>query len=79
MTYEGRLKRGKENYERGIFLDNPETKEYMETLKDNDTDYSSMTMKQLKEEASKLELDTTNAKTKDDYVVLLENKSDGVK
>jgi hypothetical protein len=33
MTAEGRLARGKENYERKRFLDNPETLEYMATLK----------------------------------------------
>ena len=32
MTSEGRLARGKENYERGRFLDNPETLAYMGTL-----------------------------------------------
>lgn len=32
MTKEGRLARGKENYERGRFLDNSETKEYISTL-----------------------------------------------
>lgn len=32
MTKELRLKRGKENYERKRFLDNPETLEYIETL-----------------------------------------------
>ena len=35
MTKEGRLARGKENYERGKFLDNPETLEYIATLKKN--------------------------------------------
>lgn len=29
---EGRLARGKENYERGRFLDNPETLEYIKTI-----------------------------------------------
>ena len=32
MTEEGRLKRGKENYERGRFLDNPETLAYVATI-----------------------------------------------
>lgn len=32
MTKEGRLIRGKENYDRKIFLDNPETLEYIATL-----------------------------------------------
>jgi hypothetical protein len=32
MTKEGRLARGKENYERGRFLNNPETLEYLESL-----------------------------------------------
>lgn len=32
MTKEGRLKRGKENYEAGAFLENPETLEYIKTL-----------------------------------------------
>lgn len=37
MTKEGRLARGKQNYERETgrrFLDNSETKEYMATLKE---------------------------------------------
>ena len=34
MTAEGRLRRGKENYEAKKFLDNPETLEYIETLKE---------------------------------------------
>ena len=34
MSKEGRLQRGKENYEAGKFLDNSETLEYMETLKE---------------------------------------------
>ena len=33
MTAEGRLSRGKENYDRGRFLDNSETIAYAETLK----------------------------------------------
>ena len=32
MTQEGRLARGKENYEKQRFLDNPETLEYISTL-----------------------------------------------
>ena len=32
MTAEGRLARGKENYERGKFLDNSETLAYVATL-----------------------------------------------
>ena len=32
MTAEGRLARGKENYEAGKFLDNSETLEYIATL-----------------------------------------------
>ena len=32
MTQEGRLQRGKENHDRGRFLDNPETLEYVATL-----------------------------------------------
>ena len=32
MTKEGRLRRGKENYDSKIFLDNSETLEYIETL-----------------------------------------------
>ena len=31
MTIEGRLARGKENYEAGKFLDNSETLEYLKT------------------------------------------------
>ena len=37
MTKEGRLRRGKENYERKIFLDNPETLEYLESIKKEPT------------------------------------------
>lgn len=37
MTSEGRLARGKENYERKRFLDNPETVAYAETLKTQNT------------------------------------------
>ncbi len=33
MSEEGRLARGKVNYERGRFLDNQETIDYAETLK----------------------------------------------
>ena len=33
MTQEGRLTRGKENHDRGRFLDNAETLEYLATLK----------------------------------------------
>ena len=33
MTNEGRLARGKENYDRNRFLDNQETIDYAETLK----------------------------------------------
>ena len=33
MTYEGRMARGKENYEAGKFLENSETVEYAATLK----------------------------------------------
>ncbi len=33
MSSEGILRRGKENYEAGKFLDNPETLAYIETLK----------------------------------------------
>ena len=33
MTKEGRLKRGKENYEAKVFLDNSETLEYLESIK----------------------------------------------
>ena len=32
MTAEGSLRRGKENYENKVFLDNPETIEYISTL-----------------------------------------------
>ena len=32
MTQEGRLARGKENYEAKVFLDNSETLEYIATL-----------------------------------------------
>ena len=34
MTKEGRLLRGKENYEAGVFLDNSETLEYVKSLKE---------------------------------------------
>lgn len=33
MTAEGRLARGKENHDRGRFLDNSETLEYLESIK----------------------------------------------
>ena len=33
MTKEGRLARGKENFDLGKFLENPETVEYTDTLK----------------------------------------------
>ena len=33
MTKEGRLTRGKINYEARVFLDNPETLEYLASLK----------------------------------------------
>ena len=36
MTQEGRLARGKANYEAGKFLDNSETLEYVATLKKED-------------------------------------------
>ncbi len=32
MTAEGRMARGKENYEKNRFLNNPETMDYIETL-----------------------------------------------
>lgn len=32
MTKEGRLSRGKENYEKGRFLDNQETLDYIATM-----------------------------------------------
>ncbi len=32
MTAEGRMRRGKENYEAGKFLDNAETLEYLNSL-----------------------------------------------
>ncbi len=38
MSKEGRLQRGKENYEKERFLDNSETKEYIETLPKEKTD-----------------------------------------
>jgi len=37
MTAEGRLSRGKLNYEAGRFLDNSETLEYIATLKTEET------------------------------------------
>jgi hypothetical protein len=79
MTKEGRLQRGKENFENKRFLNNPETLEYMKTLEGNDINYSSMTIKKLKEECKKENLDFEKEATKDDLIVLLENKSDEVK
>ena len=77
MTAEGRLARGKENYERGKFLNNSETIAYVATLESTDVDYSSMSIKKLKEAAKDLE--TTGNETKDDLIVILENKSDEAK
>jgi len=44
-----------------------------------DVDYSSMSKGELREEAKKLGLDDSKAKTKDDLVVLLETESDKAK
>jgi len=38
MTAEGRLARGKANYEAKVFLDNPETLEYLASLEKPKTD-----------------------------------------
>lgn len=37
MTAEGRLSRGKANYEAGKWLDNPETQEYIATIPAEET------------------------------------------
>lgn len=47
--------------------------------KDNDISYSDMTRKQLKRHCDKAKIEYNVKATKDDLVVLLENKSDGVK
>lgn len=44
--------------------------------KDGDVNYSNMTKAQLINEANKLNLDISQAKTKDDLVVILETNSD---
>ena len=77
MTFEGRMARGKENVEKGKFLDNAETKEYLKSIESGDVDYSSMKKAELIEEAKDMEL--TGEETKDDLIVLLENKSDEAK
>lgn len=77
MTFEGRMARGEENFKRSRFMNNSETLEYMETVKSGDVDYSSMNKKKLLEEAK--DMDLKGDETKDDLIVLLENKSDGVK
>ena len=74
MTFEGRMARGELNLSLNRFLDNKETLAYSETLASNDTDYSSKTKKQLVTAAKDMELKGTE--TKDDLIVLLENKSD---
>ncbi|MAF43362.1 MAG: hypothetical protein CMI54_04205 [Parcubacteria group bacterium] len=43
-----------------------------------DISYSDMTKKQLQDHATKAGLEFTTKSTKDDLVVLLENKSDGI-
>lgn len=45
---------------------------------ETDTNYSGMTKEQLKAEADKQGLEYTTKSTKDDLIVLLENKSDEV-
>ena len=77
MTHEGRMARGKANHEKGILKDNADTLYYLSQSKnETDVDYSSMTKKQLIEQAEGLEL--TGNETKDDLIVLLENQSDEV-
>ena len=77
MTYEGRMARGKENAELGRFLDNSETIAYLKSIETGDVDYSGMSMTKLK--AAAKDLETTGEETKDDLIVLLENKSDEAK
>ena len=48
MTKEGRLLRGKENYEAGVFLDNSETLEYLASLKKPEVKTDSKEVKEKK-------------------------------
>ena len=45
MSEEGRLTRGKENYDKKIFLDNSETLEYVKTLKPVNKDVEAKNVK----------------------------------
>ena len=78
MTFEGRLARGKVNYEANKFLNNSETIAYVESLASTDVDYSKKNMKKLKEAVTAQGLAIPEEATKDDLIVLLENKSDEV-
>ena len=51
---------------------------FLENETSTDIDYSSKNLKELKATAKSLDIDDSKAKTKDDYVVLLEDKSDEV-
>ena len=77
MTFEGRMARGKANAEAKKFLNNSETVEYLASIATGDVDYSGMNKAKLMEAAKDLE--TTGEETKDDLIVLLENKSDEAK
>ena len=75
MTHEGRMARGKWNVDNNKFLKNPETLYYLsESKQETDVSYADMTKAELVKAAEGLEL--TGKETKDDLVVLLENKSD---
>ena len=77
MTHEGRMLRGKANFDSGRFPNNSETLYYLEQSKqETDVDYSSMLKKDLITAAEKNEITLTGKETKDDLIVLLENKSD---
>jgi len=77
MTYEGRMARGKENYEAKKFLENSETVAYVASLETTDVSYSDMKKADLIEAASKIAA-LKGDETKDDLIVILENKSDEV-
>ncbi len=49
MTQEGRLTRGKANYEAKVFLDNPETLEYVASLKPKAVEVKTDSKKEVKE------------------------------
>ena len=49
MTQEGRLKRGKANYEAGVFLDNSETQEYLRSIEQPEEPKEKPKSKEVKE------------------------------